>query len=189
MAYLLKNQTYKAEMMTKSNTKKSDKDLWATPWWVFHYAEQYFNIKFDLDACAMEHNTKVKNFITPEQDTLTTDWQGRYCWMNPPYSNPLPFVLRAIQQSVLHNKTVVMLLNVDGSTKWFDMCVRNAKEIVYITNSRIPFINNETGEETDQNNKPQMLVLFEPKAPYGSLKSSYVSLHTMKEQGVKKGSQ
>ncbi len=60
MAYLLKNQTYKAEMMTKSNTKKSDKDLWATPWWVFHYAEQYFNIKFDLDACAMEHNTKVK---------------------------------------------------------------------------------------------------------------------------------
>ena len=44
---------------------------------------------FDLDTCAMEHNTKVKNFITPEQDTLTTDWQGRYCWMNPPYSNPL----------------------------------------------------------------------------------------------------
>ena len=172
--------------MNKSNTKKSDKDLWATPWWVFHYAEQYFNIKFDLDACAMEHNTKVKNFITPEQNTLTTDWQGRYCWMNPPYSNPLPFVLRAIQQSVLHNKTVVMLLNVDGSTKWFDMCVRNAKEIVYITNSRIPFINNETGEETDQNNKPQMLVLFEPKAHYGSLKSSYVSLHTMKESNNKK---
>ncbi len=75
-----------------------------------------------------------------------------------------------------------MLLNVDGSTKWFDMCVRNAKEIVYITNSRIPFINNETGEETDQNNKPQMLVLFEPKAPYGSLKSSYVSMHEMKEK-------
>lgn len=46
--------------MNKSNTKKSDKDLWATPWWVFNYAEQYFNIKFDLDACAMEHNTKVK---------------------------------------------------------------------------------------------------------------------------------
>ena len=66
-------------MMTKSNTKKSDKDLWATPWWVFHYAEQYFNIKFDLDTCAMEHNTKVKNFIPPEQDTLTTDWQGSYC--------------------------------------------------------------------------------------------------------------
>lgn len=167
--------------MNKSNTKKSDKDLWATPWWVLYYAESYFNIKFDLDACAMEHNAKVKNFITPEQNTLTADWNGRYIWMNPPYSNPLPFVLRAIQQSVLHNKTVVMLLNVDSSTKWFDMCVRNAKEIVYITNSRIPFINNETGEETDQNNKPQMLVLFEPKAPYGSLKSSYVSLHEMKE--------
>ncbi|HHF7319062.1 TPA: DNA N-6-adenine-methyltransferase [Haemophilus influenzae] len=39
-------------------------------------------------------------------------------------------------------------------------------------------------KETDQNNKPQMLVLFEPKAPYGSLKSSYVSLHEMKEKGM-----
>ncbi|MCK9073184.1 phage N-6-adenine-methyltransferase [Haemophilus influenzae] len=46
------------------------------------------------------------------------------------------------------------------------------------------YINNETGEETDQNNKPQMLVLFEPKTPYGSLKSSYVSLHEMKEKGM-----
>lgn len=170
--------------MIKSNTKKQNKDLWATPWWIFRYAEQYFGIKFDLDTCAMAHNAKVSKFITPELDTLKADWPGRFCWMNPPYSNPLPFVLRAIQQSVLHNKTVVMLLNVDSSTKWFDMCVRNAKEIVYITNSRIPFINNDTGEETDQNNKPQMLVLFEPKAPFGSLKSSYVSLHTMKEMGM-----
>ena len=104
--------------------------------------------------------------------------------MNPPYSNPLPFVLRAIQQSVLHNKTVVMLLNVDTSTKWFDMCIRNAKEIVYITNGRIPFINSDTWKETDQNNKPQMLVLFEPKTPYGRLKSSYVSLHEIKEKGL-----
>lgn len=170
--------------MIKSNTPKNIKDLWATPLWVFLYAEYYWQIRFDLDTCALPHNAKVKNFISPEQDTLKTNWNGKYCWMNPPYSNPLPFVLRAIQQSVLHNKTVVMLLNVDTSTKWFDMCIRNAKEIVYITNGRIPFINSDTGKETDQNNKPQMLVLFEPKTPYGCLKSSYVSLHEIKEKGL-----
>ena len=92
--------------------------------------------------------------------------------------------MRAIEQSVLHNKTVVMLLNLDCSTKWFNLCASNAKEIVYITDSRIPFIHNETGEEIRMNNKQQILVLFEPKTPYGSLKSSYISLHEMKEKGL-----
>lgn len=172
--------------MIKSNTPKNIKDLWATPLWAFLYAEYYWQIRFDLDTCALPNNAKVKNFISPEQDTLKTNWNGKYCWMNPPYSNPLPFVLRAIQQSVLHNKTVVILLNVDTSTKWFDMCIRNAKEIVYITNGRIPFINSDTWRETDQNNKPQMLVLFEPKTPYGCLKSSYISLHEIKEKGLQR---
>lgn len=173
--------------MIKSNTKKQDKDLWATPWWVIWFAQWYWGFKFDLDACAMAHNAKTKKYISPEQDTLKTDWKGRFCWFNPPYSNPLPFVMRAIEQSVLHNKTVVMLLNLDCSTKWFNLCVSNAKEIVYITDSRIPFIHNETGEEIRMNNKQQILVLFEPKTPYGSLKSSYISLHEMKEKGLQQG--
>ncbi|URL05944.1 phage N-6-adenine-methyltransferase [Avibacterium sp. 21-595] len=169
--------------MNKSNTEKQDKDLWATPWWVFWFAEAYFGIKFDLDVCAMAHNKKVKKYISPEQNTLITEWNGRFCWCNPPYSNPLPFVMRAIQQSVLHNKTVVMLLNVDNSTKWFNQCVRNAKEIVYITDKRIPFINNETGKETDQNNKGQMLVLFAPNNGLDCLKTSYISMLKMREIG------
>lgn len=170
--------------MHQSKTKKQDKDLWATPWWLFYFAESYFKCPFDLDVCAMPHNTKVKsNFITPEDDTLKSPWKGKYCWFNPPYSNPLPFVMRAIEQSVLHRKKVVMLLNVDMSTRWFNLCARNAKEILYITDKRVPFIHNETGEATDQNNKGQMLVLFEHNAPFGSLKTSYISMLEMKKIG------
>lgn len=171
--------------MNKSNTKKQDKDLWATPWWLFYFAEYYFKFRFDLDVCAMAHNTKVpNNYISPEQDTLKAEWNGKFCWFNPPYSNPLPFVMRAVEQSALHRKSVVMLLNVDMSTKWFNLIARNAKEIVYITDKRVPFIHNETGEATDQNTKAQMLVLFEHGAPLGGLKSSYISMVEMQEQGL-----
>ncbi|MFP4793435.1 phage N-6-adenine-methyltransferase [Pasteurella multocida] len=171
--------------MNLSKTNKNDKDLWATPWWLFFFAEHYFDVKFDLDVCAMAHNTKVKKYITPEQDTLKTMWSGRNCWFNPPYSNPLSFVMRAVEMATLHRKTVVMLLNVDNSTKWFNLCVRNAKEIVYITDKRVPFIHNGTGEEVDQNNKGQMLVLFAPDNPLDTLKSSYISMQKMKEIGEK----
>ncbi|MFD1806236.1 phage N-6-adenine-methyltransferase [Pasteurella oralis] len=169
--------------MNISKTNKNDKDLWATPWWLFFFAEYYFDVKFDLDVCASAHNTKVKKYINQEQDTLKTVWSGRYCWFNPPYSNPLPFVMRAVEMATLHRKTVVMLLNVDNSTKWFNLCVRNAKEIVYITDKRVPFVHNQTRKAVDQNNKGQMLVLFAPENPLETLKSSYISMQKMKEIG------
>lgn len=169
--------------MNKSNTEKQDKDLWATPWWVFWFAEAYFGIKFDLDVCAMAHNKKVKKYISPEQNTLITEWDGRFCWCNPPYSNPLPFVERAIEQSQQHNKVVVMLLNADNSTKWFERCVNYASWVVFITRGRIPFIHNSTGKETKGNSKGQMLVLFTPNSNRLSPRTSYIPMQEIREIG------
>ena len=165
--------------MNKSNTKKSDKNLWATPWWVFHFAERYFGVKFDLDAAAMAHNTKVKHYLSEQDNALQCCWPGHFCWLNPPYSNPKPFVETAIKHSQ-QGKTVVMLLNADNSTQWFALCTQHATEIVFITEGRVPFIHNETGKETNQNSKPQMLVLFSPQKLAGVVKTSYISLEAMK---------
>tara|TARA_Y100000004_G_scaffold61526_1_gene68871 strand:- start:1624 stop:2010 length:387 start_codon:yes stop_codon:yes gene_type:complete len=52
-------------------------------------------------------------------DGLTLDWQN-YTYVNPPYSNPLPWVKKAIQESRA-GKTVVMLLKHDSSTKWWQL--------------------------------------------------------------------
>ncbi|TCJ98815.1 phage N-6-adenine-methyltransferase [Volucribacter psittacicida] len=167
--------------INKSNTKKEDKDLWATPWWLFHFAEKYLcDEKFDLDVCALEYNTKVpNNFITPEQDTLKTAWNGKYCWCNPPYSNPLPFIEKAIEEQS-KGKTVVMLLNVDNSTKWFELCTQYATRIVFITGGRVAFIHNETGLETKGNSKGQMLVMFAPIENRGDMMTSYINIRQAK---------
>lgn len=167
--------------MSKSNTKKQDKDLWATPLWLFQFAERYFSaFKFDLDVCALPHNTKVPdNFITPEQNTLVTAWNGNYCWCNPPYSNPLPFVEKAIEESH-KGKRIVMLLNVDNSTKWFELCARFATKIVFLTGGRVAFIHNETGEETKGNNKGQMLVFFAPYKGKEKVITHYININQAK---------
>jgi hypothetical protein len=50
-------------------------------------------------------------------DGLTREWNDpTYC--NPPYSNPLPWVKKAIQEAD-NGKRVIMLLRHDSSTEWW----------------------------------------------------------------------
>ena len=43
---------------------------------------------------------------------------GEPCFCNPPYSNPLPFVLKAIEEH-RKGKLVVLLLKLDTTTKYY----------------------------------------------------------------------
>lgn len=134
-------------------------DTWATPNNVITGCEKFFDIKFTLDACATKIDKKVDKFISPEQDTLITDWGiNNTVWFNPPYSNPLPFIKRAIEMSM--DNDIVMLLNCDNSTKWFALAVEYATDIVFILNKRIGFINPITNEVKNGNNKPQVIFRF-----------------------------
>jgi len=53
-----------------------------------------------------------------ERDGLHSEWVGDRIFLNPPYSNPLPWVEKAIAESK-KGKTVVLLLKHDSSTKWY----------------------------------------------------------------------
>lgn len=53
----------------------------------------------------------------PTFDGLKIEWKEKN-YVNPPYSNPMPWVEKAIAESKM-GKLVVMLLRVDTSTKWF----------------------------------------------------------------------
>ncbi len=50
-------------------------------------------------------------------DGLEQAW-GWSTFVNPPYSNPLPWVKKAIEEAEL-GKTIVMLLRHDSSTEWY----------------------------------------------------------------------
>ncbi len=54
---------------------------------------------------------------TIHQDGLTRAWVGSV-WLNPPYSNPGPWVRRASEHAGAGNK-VAMLINNDPSTRWW----------------------------------------------------------------------
>jgi hypothetical protein len=58
-------------------------------------------IEFDLDVCAPPGGVAwipAKRFYTQADDGLVAPWKGRV-WMNPPYSDPGPWVRRFIEHA------------------------------------------------------------------------------------------
>ena len=113
-------------------------DNWRTPDWLFSWAMDFFG-RFGLDVCASRENAKCIRFFSEENSCLTHDWgNDRFlAWCNPPYSNPLPFVQKAIEQA--QRTDTVFLVPADCSTKWFQLLWENSSAIVFL-NRRIKFM-------------------------------------------------
>lgn len=111
-------------------------DTWATPLWLFKYAQYRFG-EFDLDVCAAHDSFKCKPYYTIEDNSLVQPW-GCNNWCNPPYSNIRPWVEKAALETNLGN-TTIMLLPADFSTQWFKL-VWDVSSDVLIINKRVPFV-------------------------------------------------
>lgn len=173
-----------------------DRNTWQTPKYVFNWLKNKFGW-FDLDGCANAKNALCCHYIG-EQGTdgdenlsiapdfladnlfdLLLDEVAEVCsfplriFVNPPYNNPLPFVLRAAELRKA-GYFVVMLLPMDKSTEWFEVIRKEANEVIDIigftdhkrrfNSGRIKFINPVTGDEVGGNNKGSMIVVFDPCA-------------------------
>ena len=95
-------------------------DNYPTPDWLMDLFKGYF------DPCP----------LYGEKGGLELDWLD-YNYVNPPYSNPSPWVDKAIVEAN-KGKVVVMLLPVDTSTKWFAKLIE-AKAHIFWSNGRIRF--------------------------------------------------
>lgn len=147
-----------------------DKNTWQTPKYVFHWLNLRF--KFDIDGCANGDNALVKlyfgdggladDFLNFNLDALKGGLSRASIFVNPPYSNVTPFIKRA---KVLCNDghLVVMLLNNDKSTRWYQNHIHGvANEVIDIVGGRIAFIHPVTKQEIKGNSKGQMIVVFDP---------------------------
>ena len=112
-------------------------DNYATPLWIKELFKEWY------DPCPLNPN--------PEINGLNIVWLDR-TFVNPPYSKPLEWVLKAIEESK-KGKTIVMLLRVDTSTRWFKELI-NAKAHILFFNERLHFIDTPA-------NFPSMLVVLE----------------------------
>jgi len=114
-----------------------------TPPWLFKQLDRVFH--FDIDACASPANYLCPHFYTKEISFLDADIaEGLTVWMNPPYSNPGPFLDRSFVLSSM-GVTTVALIKGDPSTRWWQYTVENKATLKWIP-KRIRFYLN--GEPT-----------------------------------------
>jgi len=120
-----------------------------------------FNDRFDftLDVAASDENALCRNYFTKDDDGLSRKWEGSV-WCNPPYQNPSAWIEKGISELQLENcDSVVYLLNVDTSTKWFhDLIMPNCEEI-HLIKGRLNFGGPHVVKR-GSNPKPSMVVVF-----------------------------
>ena len=94
-----------------NNVPKGTSDEHYTPKHLF----DALNIEFDLDVAAPIGGSHVpaKRYFDKTVDGLAQDWVGNI-WMNPPYSNPTPWV----DKFIAHNQGIALLPITRG--KWWD---------------------------------------------------------------------
>ncbi len=84
-------------------------DSWRTDQWILDMFPTAF------DPCPYNPEWNESHY-----DGLVDNWNWStgLVFINPPYSNPLPWVNRAIHE-LRAGRTIVMLLKHDSSTKWY----------------------------------------------------------------------
>lgn len=99
-----------------------ESDNYETPSWI--------KIMFDgwFDPCPLNPS--------PTIDGLKIDWKDK-TFVNPPYSEPLLWVLKAIEENK-KGKNIALLLKLDCSTKWF-LLLTNANAHIVFINERVRF--------------------------------------------------
>ncbi|AUS00804.1 DNA N-6-adenine-methyltransferase [Vibrio phage 1.278.O._10N.286.54.E8] len=154
---------------TGSQTPVPIRDLWRTPKPIFDYYDKRFG--FDCDVAASFSNAfRPYNHFGEQYDgtfinALDRDW-GAINFLNPPYSDISPWVLKAIEQ-LKKGKITVMLIPADTSVKWFKLAFENCSECHFIS-GRLAFINEETGKPVSGNNKGSVVFVFDPNSPFKS---------------------
>ena len=93
------------------------KDSYSTDEWIqsmfpltSSYAERAVDASLWFDPCPLNDNWK--------RNGLECAWPDR-TFVNPPYSNVMPWVEKAILINKTYHRTIVLLLKHDSSTQWF----------------------------------------------------------------------
>lgn len=150
----------------KSNTLESMRDLWNTSLYAFNDAESVTGVRFELDACAMDAKaSKCARFITPEQDSLLTDWRplqaSKAVWCNPPFSKKVEFLKHGFIQSKLHKTQVVFMLPAEFCSKWFRQYVSDRASKIFVPDGRYSYLEPESLTDMKGVNFASCFVLFD----------------------------
>ena len=93
----------------KSNTPKKEKDLAQTPLWFIGSLQAYLRQEFTLDVCALPTTAKAFKYYSLEEgrDGLLLPWD-RLNFLNPPFSDILPWLEKAVSEAKIGNSTLAI---------------------------------------------------------------------------------
>ena len=177
-----------ASHQQKSTTAEEYRDHTSTPLWLWAAYDALFD--FSIDLAATSKSAKSPRYFTIEDDALSKSWANSVDpfmpltgWLNPPYSNVLPWVQQALAEQQAGFTTVMFIFN-DSSVEWWpegQPCIIQEITGYYYDHTyktsrpgrpkgtigkkwasgRINFINAATGEEMrDPLNKPMCAIIF-----------------------------
>lgn len=129
-----------------SKTPKEERDRRGTPWWLVAALLHELNRReFTIDICAEPDTAKAKRFVTKEQDSLRNSWRkfgvraGSLVFMNPPYSDPAPWLLKARTEAIAIGCTVVGVVPDQRAAKWFRNHIEGRAIVGYLPWARVSF--------------------------------------------------
>jgi hypothetical protein len=114
-----------------------DSDSWCTPPWLVALVRAVLGT-IDLDPCSNTRSVVGATLAyTLNDDGLSQPWRGR-CYVNPPYSDPCPWLARC-ESTHFEGGSVVALVKGDWSTRWWDRYCRRAPARCLLA-SRVKFV-------------------------------------------------
>lgn len=159
-----------------------DRNTWATPQSVVDAVSRFMGCDPWIDFCADAANAKAESWVgvnggcvdgyacegplesvSPEI-ALSAPLNG-WAWCNPPYSaEAILSVCRWLTRYVECGGTVVLLVNLDESTKWNRMIFPHVRARLVVS-QRIQFVPPE-GVEESSNLRCQSIYILGPKRPW-----------------------
>ncbi|MEM4723631.1 MAG: DNA N-6-adenine-methyltransferase [Candidatus Hadarchaeum sp.] len=136
---------------------KGSRDEWRTPPEFFELINKEFN--FTIDGAASRENSLLPRFYSKENSAFDASPSKETIFVNPPYSDIMPWVHLAYDWSVGGN-TVVMLLPAATDTGWWAAASWMANEI-RLMSPRVKFINSD-GRPQGSPPFGSALVIFRP---------------------------
>ena len=104
-------------------------DNYSTDKWILSVFHDWF------DPCPLNEKYKQMTISGSVVNGLKINWPNR-TFINPPYSNPKPWVEKAILENKENGHTIALLLKHDSSTEWFRL-LHEARANFLLVNGRL----------------------------------------------------
>ena len=154
--------------LNNTTTPNDEKDLAQTPVWFVSAAEKFLGFKFELDTCCITATAKCKiyySLIDHGVNSLVVPW-AKYNWCNPPYSNVMPWVLKAGDEAIKGSISCLLIPD-KPEVGYVRACDRDADTIIHMP-FRLNFLRPDGTEFLNDEGKkqgpkfPVMLAIFTP---------------------------